>query len=101
MAAPRKTAAARRAEVAAESETTFQFRGYEYIVPRAIRLDVFDALSIVDDDGNSKLPDVKKATQVLLGVEQWKAWRTRNADATVDDLHAFFGAATEAIGAGK
>lgn len=97
----RRTAAQQRAEAAAEDSVTFQYRGHSYTVPRTVKLSVFDALSTVDDDGNQKMPDVKKATQGIVGIAQWKAWLGRNPDASMGDLNDFFAAATGAIQAGK
>ena len=98
MAAPRKTAT-QRAEAKAENSVDVTVDGVTYTISRNISLDVFDALSTVDDEGATKLPDLKKATQYLVGLAQWKQWRSKHS--TSDELQAFFKAATEAVGAGK
>lgn len=97
----RSNPAAQKAEAVADETVTFKYQGHDYTLSRKVKLDVFDALSSVDDDGNAHVPDVKKATQALLGVEQWKVWRERNSDATMQDLEEFFATATKAVGAGK
>jgi hypothetical protein len=100
MATPRKTAVpARRAEVNPETEVEVTFEGNVYTISRDISLDVFDALSTIDDDGNDKAPDLKRAVQVWLGVDQWKLWRTRHSKSS--ELSAFFTAAKDAVGAGN
>lgn len=97
--APRKTAAQQRAEAASADSMAVKFDGATYQIARDINLDVFEALSTVNDAGQPKNQDYYKAVQCLLGVKQWQAWRAKHS--TSSELMEFMRVATEAVGAGK
>ena len=94
MTAPRK-AAVRAPKIDAAKFAEVEFAGHVYRIDRDVSLNVLDAVSPVDDDGNKKAPNHMLATQYLLGAKEWKVWRSRHT--SLRELTDFWVAAMGAL----
>ncbi|MFE0773914.1 hypothetical protein [Streptomyces sp. NPDC058861] len=83
---PRKTAAAKKAEAAAEAGTAFEHRGLTFEVPHPLDLPV----------GLLECEDEVEAVRLIVGPEQWAAYKASGA--TIRDFQELSAKLSQAQG---